>query len=111
MTDVVSTVGTGPVDADSIDADPLTPGYNAVLLAGFGGPEGPDDVMPFLRNVTRGRGIPEERLVEVSHHYQALGGASPINQQNRLLREALEAELARRGITLPVLWGNRNWAP
>ena len=59
-------------------ADPLRTGYDAVLLAGFGGPEGPDDVMPFLRNVTRGRGIPEERLVEVSHHYQALGGSSPI---------------------------------
>ena len=67
--------------------------YDAVLLAGFGGPEGPDDVMPFLRNVTRGRGIPEERLVEVSHHYQALGGGSPINEQNRALRAALEAEL------------------
>ena len=74
--------------------DPRRPGYDAVLLAGFGGPEGPDDVMPFLRNVTRGRGIPEERLVEVSHHYQALGGSSPINEQNRALRAALAAELA-----------------
>ena len=92
-------------------SDPAAAGYDAVLLAGFGGPEGPDDVMPFLRNVTRGRGIPEERLVEVSHHYQALGGASPINAQNRALRAALEAELGRRGIGLPVLWGNRNWAP
>ncbi len=88
-----------------------TPGWDAVLLAGFGGPEGPDDVMPFLRNVTRGRGIPEERLVEVSHHYLALGGVSPINDQNRALRDALSAELTRRGIDLPVLWGNRNWAP
>ena len=69
-----------------------------MLLAGFGGPEGPDDVMPFLRNVTRGRGIPEERLVEVSHHYQALGGSSPINEQNRLLRTTLQAELERRGV-------------
>src|SRR6478609_9353126 len=91
--------------------DPRRRGYDAVLLAGFGGPEGPDDVMPFLRNVTRGRGIPEERLVEVSHHYQALGGSSPINEQNRLLRTALQTELARRGIDVPVLWGNRNWAP
>ena len=82
-----------------------------MLLAGFGGPEGPDDVMPFLRNVTRGRGIPDERLVEVSHHYQALDGISPINEQNRRLRAALQAELARRGVDLPVLWGNRNWAP
>lgn len=91
--------------------DPREPGYDAILLAGFGGPEGPDDVMPFLRNVTRGRGIPDERLVEVSHHYQALGGRSPINDQNRALRAALEAELQRRGVDTPVLWGNRNWAP
>lgn len=89
----------------------VQPGYDAVLLAGFGGPEGPEDVMPFLRNVTRGRGIPDERLVEVSHHYQALGGSSPINEQNRRLRAALEAELSARGITVPVLWGNRNWDP
>jgi ferrochelatase len=89
----------------------IEPGYDAVLLAGFGGPEGPEDVMPFLRNVTRGRGIPDERLVEVSHHYQALGGSSPINEQNRRLRAALETELSARGITVPVLWGNRNWAP
>src|SRR4051794_18831917 len=91
--------------------DPRRQGYDAVLLAGFGGPEGPDDVMPFLRNVTRGRGIPEERLVEVSHHYQALGGSSPINGQNRRLQAALAAELERRGVGIPVLWGNRNWAP
>ncbi len=86
-------------------------GYDAVLLAGFGGPESADEVMPFLRTVTRGRGIPEERLVEVSHHYQALGGASPINAQNRALRAALEEELASRGLPLPVLWGNRNSPP
>lgn len=85
--------------------------YNAILLASFGGPEGQDDVIPFLRNVTRGRGIPEERLEEVAHHYRAFGGVSPINDQNRELKAALEAELARRGIELPVLWGNRNWAP
>ena len=91
--------------------DLLRDGYDAVLLAGFGGPEGPDDVMPFLRNVTRGRGIPEERLVEVSHHYQALGGSSPINEQNRQLQTALQSELHRRGLDIPVLWGNRNWAP
>ena len=85
--------------------------YDAVLLASFGGPEGQDDVIPFLRNVTRGRGIPDERLEEVSHHYRANGGISPINQQNRELKAALEAELAARGIGLPVLWGNRNWDP
>ncbi|MEO5832773.1 MAG: ferrochelatase [Nakamurella sp.] len=92
-------------------SDPGTPGWDAVLLAGFGGPEGPDDVMPFLRNVTRGRGIPEDRLLEVSHHYLALGGVSPINDQNRALRDALHDELSDRGVALPVLWGNRNWAP
>lgn len=91
--------------------DPTESGYDAVLLAGFGGPESPDEVMPFLRRVTRGRGVPEERLVAVSHHYQALGGASPINAQNRALRRALASELQRRGIDLPVLWGNRNSEP
>jgi ferrochelatase len=85
--------------------------YDAILLASFGGPEGQDGVIPFLRNVTRGRGIPDERLEEVAHHYRAFGGISPINQQNRELKAALEAELARRGIDLPVLWGNRNWEP
>ncbi|GAB3120173.1 ferrochelatase [Glaciibacter psychrotolerans] len=85
--------------------------YDAILLAGFGGPEGQDDVIPFLRNVTRGRGIPEERLEEVAHHYRHFGGVSPINNQNRALKAALEAELSFRGIDLPVLWGNRNWDP
>ena len=85
--------------------------YDAILLASFGGPEGQDDVIPFLRNVTRGRGIPDERLEEVAHHYRAFGGVSPINEQNRQLKAALEAELQTRGIDLPVLWGNRNWAP
>jgi ferrochelatase len=85
--------------------------YDAILLASFGGPEGQDDVIPFLKNVTRGRGIPEERLEEVAHHYRAFGGISPINEQNRELKAALEAELARREIDLPVLWGNRNWDP
>ena len=85
--------------------------YDAILLASFGGPEGQDDVIPFLRNVTRGRGIPDERLEEVSHHYRKNGGISPINAQNRALKAALEAELAARSIELPVLWGNRNWDP
>ncbi|WP_420113634.1 ferrochelatase [Pseudactinotalea sp.] len=85
--------------------------YDAVLLLGFGGPEGPDDVMPFLRNVTAGRGIPDERLTEVAEHYHHFGGVSPINDQNRALRQALEAELERTGTALPVLWGNRNFAP
>ncbi|WP_443020322.1 ferrochelatase [Sinomonas cyclohexanicum] len=85
--------------------------YDAILLASFGGPEGQDDVIPFLRNVTRGRGIPDERLEAVSHHYRAFGGVSPINAQNRALKAALEAELAARGIDLPLYWGNRNWDP
>lgn len=89
----------------------MTTDYDAFLLTSFGGPESPDDVMPFLENVTRGRGIPRERLEEVSHHYLALGGVSPINDHNRALIAALETEFARRGIGLPVYWGNRNWDP
>ncbi len=85
--------------------------YDAVLLAGFGGPEGQEDVIPFLRNVTRGRGIPDERLEEVATHYRHFGGVSPINEQNRTLRQALQQELDRRGLGLPVYWGNRNWDP
>ena len=85
--------------------------YDALLLLSFGGPEGPDDVMPFLENVTRGRGIPRERLADVAEHYQHLGGRSPINDQNRALLAALREELAARGSDLPVWWGNRNWDP
>lgn len=85
--------------------------YDRLLLLSFGGPEGPADVMPFLRNVTRGRGIPDERLAAVAEHYQHFGGRSPINDQNRALIAALETELAARGIDLPLIWGNRNWDP
>ncbi|WP_374761102.1 ferrochelatase [Nesterenkonia flava] len=85
--------------------------YDAILLASFGGPEGQDHVIPFLRNVTAGRGIPDERLEEVATHYRANGGVSPINAQNLELKAALEAELAKRQIELPVYWGNRNWDP
>ncbi|CAN7332446.1 ferrochelatase [Microbacterium sp. LjRoot45] len=85
--------------------------YDGVLLLGFGGPEGQDDVIPFLRNVTAGRGIPDERLEEVAHHYRHFGGVSPINDHNRELKAALDAELAARGLDLPVHWGNRNWMP
>ncbi|MGW2282274.1 ferrochelatase [Streptomyces sp. NPDC001770] len=85
--------------------------YDALLLLSFGGPEGPDDVVPFLRNVTRGRGIPEERLKEVGKHYFLFGGVSPINGQNRDLLEALRKDFAGHGLDLPVYWGNRNWAP
>lgn len=85
--------------------------YDAILLAGFGGPEGQDDVIPFLRNVTAGRGIPDERLEEVATHYRHFGGVSPINEHNQQLRAALETEMHARGLTLPIYWGNRNWAP
>jgi ferrochelatase len=85
--------------------------YQALLYVSFGGPEGPEDVLPFLRNVTRGRGIPENRLTEVAHHYELFGGASPINEQNRAVIRALKAELERRGLDLPVFFGNRNWKP
>jgi ferrochelatase len=87
------------------------PAFDAFLLLSFGGPEGPDDVLPFLRNVTRGRGIPEERLEEVARHYWHFGGVSPINAQNRALLEALRGEFASHGIDLPLYWGNRNWKP
>ena len=83
--------------------------YDAILFASFGGPEGQDDVIPFLRNVTAGRGVPDERLEEVAGHYRALGGRSPINAQNRAIIAALEAELASRGVHLPIYFGNRNW--
>jgi ferrochelatase len=87
------------------------PGYDAFLLVSFGGPEGPDDVMPFLENVTRGRGVPPERLAEVAEHYYAFGGVSPINQQCRDLLAAVREDFRRGGLSLPVYWGNRNWAP
>ncbi|MGH3647896.1 MAG: ferrochelatase [Micromonosporaceae bacterium] len=85
--------------------------YDAFLLLSFGGPEGPDDVIPFLQNVTRGRGVPPERLAEVAEHYRHFGGVSPINDQNRALLAALRTEFAAAGIELPLYWGNRNWHP
>jgi ferrochelatase len=94
-------------DNDSVGDDE----GNAVLLLSFGGPEGPDDVLPFLENVTRGRGIPRSRLMSVAAHYQHFGGVSPINEQNRKLRKAIEDEMSSRGRPLPVYWGNRNWEP
>ncbi|MGF6884543.1 ferrochelatase [Nocardia sp. GAS34] len=86
-------------------------GFDALLLLSFGGPERPEDVMPFLENVTRGRGVPRERLDEVAQHYLHFGGVSPINGLNRDIIAALEAEFATRGIDLPVYFGNRNWHP
>jgi ferrochelatase len=87
------------------------PAYDAFLLVSFGGPEGPDEVMPFLENVTRGRGIPPERLAGVAEHYYAVGGVSPINQQCRELLAAIGGDFAAAGLSLPVYWGNRNWTP
>lgn len=84
---------------------------DAVLLLSFGGPEGPDDVLPFLRNVTRGRNVPDDRLAEVAEQYALFGGRSPINDHCRELKAAIEAELAANGPDLPVYWGNRNWEP
>ncbi|NBE50218.1 ferrochelatase [Streptomyces boluensis] len=92
---------------DVLDSTP----YDALLLLSFGGPEGPDDVVPFLENVTKGRGIPKERLKEVGQHYFLFGGVSPINDQNRALLDALRKDFAGHGLDLPVYWGNRNWAP
>jgi ferrochelatase len=85
--------------------------FDALLLLSFGGPEGPDDVMPFLRTVTRGRGVPDSRLAAVAEHYQHFGGVSPINAQNRALLAAVEKDFTEHGIALPLYWGNRNWHP
>lgn len=85
--------------------------YDALLLVSFGGPEGPDDVLPFLENVLRGRNVPRERMLEVAEHYQHFDGVSPINEQNRRLIAALAQELAEHGPLLPIYWGNRNWHP
>jgi ferrochelatase len=85
--------------------------YDAVLLVSFGGPEGPDEVMPFLENVLRGKNVPQQRILAVAEHYQRFGGVSPINAQNRALVAALRAELDAHGLHLPIYWGNRNWRP
>ena len=85
--------------------------YDAILIVGFGGPEGREDVIPFLENVLRGRPVPRERMLEVAEHYYHFDGVSPINGQVRDLIAALEPELRSGGVELPVYWGNRNWAP
>jgi ferrochelatase len=85
--------------------------YDALLIVSFGGPEGMDDVIPFLENVLRGRNVPRERMLAVAHHYKMFGGVSPINQQNRNLIAGLKDELKRNGPNLPIYWGNRNWHP
>ncbi|MGH2551373.1 MAG: ferrochelatase, partial [Thermomicrobiales bacterium] len=91
--------------------DDVAQQYDALLVLSFGGPEGPDDVIPFLENVTNGRGVPRERLLEVAEHYYHFGGVSPINAQNRALIDALQDELHRHGHRLPIYFGNRNWNP
>jgi ferrochelatase len=85
--------------------------YDSILIVSFGGPEGPDDVIPFLENVLRGRNVPRERMLQVARHYELFGGVSPINSQNRKLIAALQQELATNGPQLPIYWGNRNWHP
>ncbi len=97
MSDVIDTVAGPP--------------YDAILVLSFGGPEKPEDIVPFLENVTAGRGIPRERLEQVGAHYHLFGGRSPINDQNRAIIEVLETRLVDRGIDLPVYFGNRNWHP
>jgi ferrochelatase len=91
--------------------DEQPPPYDAVLVVSFGGPEGPDQVVPFLKNVLKGRDVPSERMEQVAEHYYRFGGVSPINSQNRALVLALKDELARADLDLPVYWGNRNWHP
>ncbi len=85
--------------------------YDSFLLVSFGGPEGPDDVMPFLENVLRGKNVPRSRMLEVAEHYDHFGGVSPINEHNRQLLAAIGDEFTAHGIELPVYWGNRNWNP
>ncbi len=85
--------------------------YDAILLVSFGGPEKPDDVLPFLENVLRGKNVPRQRMEAVAEHYHHFGGKSPINGHNRALLSALRAELDSRGPRLPIYWGNRNWHP
>jgi ferrochelatase len=85
--------------------------YDALLLVSFGGPEGRDEVLPFLENVLKNRRVPRERMLEVAEHYYHFDGVSPINAQNRALLAALKTEFAEAGLDLPLYWGNRNWRP
>lgn len=89
----------------------MTQPIDCILFVSFGGPEGPEDVIPFLENVLRGKPVPRERLLEVADHYQHFGGVSPINAQNRDIIARLEVALDNAAIRLPIIWGNRNWKP
>ncbi len=99
------------MSSPAVHTEGVTEIYDALCLLSFGGPEGPDDVMPFLRNVTAGRNVPDARLAVVAEQYERFGGRSPINDQNRALIDALRDEFDARGIDLPIYFGNRNWAP
>ncbi len=99
-----------PLDVAIIGSMSVLP-YDSLLVVSFGGPEGMDDVLPFLENVLRGKNVPRNRMLEVAEHYRQFGGVSPLNAQNRALVAALEQELAAHGPALPVYWGNRNWHP
>lgn len=107
MRHAYSLTGTESIPASAAGNAP----YDAVVVVSFGGPEGPDDVLPFLEHVTAGRGIPAARLAEVAGHYQQFGGISPINNETEALVKAVEEELSRRGLGLGVYWGNRHWHP
>jgi ferrochelatase len=85
--------------------------FDALLVFSFGGPEKKEDVLPFLENVLRGRGVPRERMLEVAEHYYHFDGRSPINDQNKALIAALEQEFKSHGEKMPIYWGNRNWYP
>ena len=96
---------------DFVEQTNLDMTYDAILVVSFGGPESKEEVMPFLENVLRGRNIPRERMLTVAEHYYHFEGKSPINEQTRELIAALQAEMERDGLKLPVYWGNRNWHP
>ena len=100
-----------PANGMSSTTNPEASPHDAILIVGFGGPEDPDDVIPFLENVLRGRNVPRERMLEVAEHYHHFGGVSPINAQVRSLIANLKPELELQGVDLPVYWGNRNWHP
>ena len=89
----------------------MTPPIDSILFVGFGGPTEPAHILPFLRRVVAGRGVPDERLKEVEHHYLDVGGRSPYNELTELQRAGVEGWLRARGIALPVYVGMRNWDP